>query len=108
MHFSLCKPQLCLNLPDSPEHPPCHAARAAVRRPYRAPVPGERNAAPHPAASRHRSLAVGPARTAVAARPEAALAERSCPSALRRRLAAAAPPMRPAGSGAGSSGSTGR
>lgn len=51
---------------------------------------------------------MGPVRTAEAARPEAAPAERSSPSGPRLRLAAAARPMRPAGSGAGSSGSTGR
>lgn len=86
----------------SPEHPPCRADRAAVRRPYRAPVPDERSAAARRAAVRPRSPAEGRARTAEAARPEAEPAEPSSPSGPRRRLAAAAPPMRPAGSGAGS------
>lgn len=104
----MCVNLICDLFFDSPEHPPCHAARAAVRRPFRAPVPGERSAAAHQAAARHRSPALVPAQTAVAAKPEAAPAERSCPSGLRRRLAAVWPPMRPAGSGAGSSGSTGR
>lgn len=93
---------------DSPEHPPYRATHAAVRRPYRDPVPGVRSAAARRAAVLRRSPAVGPARTAEAVRPEAAPAERSFPSGPRRRLAAAAPPMRPAGSGAGSSRSTGR
>lgn len=93
---------------DSLEHPPCRAALAAVRRPYWDPVPGERSAAAHRADARHRSPSVGPTRTAEAERPEAEPAERSCPSDPRLRLAAASPPMLPAGSGAGSSGSTGR
>lgn len=93
---------------NSPEHPPYHAARAAVRRPYQAPVPGEQSVTAHQAAACHRSPALAPARTAVVAKPEAERAERSCPFGLRRRLAAAWHPMRLAGSDAGSSGSMGR
>lgn len=91
-----------------PGHLPSRAARAAVRRPYRAPVPGERSAAARRAVALHRSPAEGPVRTAEAARPGAAPAEPSCPSGPRRHPAAAVPPMRLAGSGAGSSGSRGR
>lgn len=91
-----------------PEYPPYRVARAAVRLPYRAPVPGERSAEARQAAAHHRSPAVGPTQIVEAARPEAAPKERSSPSGPPWRLAADARPMLPAGSDAESSGSMGR
>lgn len=91
-----------------PEYPPYRAARVAVRLPYQAPVRGERSEEAHQAVLHLRSPAVGPTRIAGAARPEAAPAERSSPSGPPWGLAADGLPMLPVGSGAGSSGSTGR